>query len=86
MFKIFFLLAILGYGIYRFGRKIYQVARVIAGVGDAIAQKQAQQQAKNTPPPPQYQDKNSNIKVYSSDKKQRKDFSDGEYIDYEEVK
>lgn len=86
MFKILFFIAIIGYGIYRFGRKIYQVARVIAGVGDAIAQKKAQQQSKNTPPPPQYQDKDSNIKVYSSDKKQRKDFADGEYIDYEEVK
>jgi hypothetical protein len=85
MFKILFLLAIFGYVVYRFGSKIYQVARVIAGVGDAIAQKQAQQQAKN-PPRPHYQDKEGNMKVYAPDGKQRKDFADGEYIDYEDVK
>ena len=84
MLKILFFLAVFGYVVYRFGRKIYHVARIIAGVGDAIAQKQAQQQAKN--PPPQYHDKESNMKVYASDKNKRKDFSDGEYIDYEEVK
>jgi hypothetical protein len=86
MFKILFFIALIGYFVYRFGRKIYQVARIIAGVGDAIAQKQAQQQAKNTPKPPHYHDKENNIKVYSSDKKKHKDFSDGEYIDYEDVK
>ena len=86
MFKIIFFVALAGYFVYRFGRKVYHIARIIAGVGDAITQKQAQQQSKNTPQPPHYYDKESNIKVYTSDKKNRKDFSDGDYIDFEDVK
>lgn len=79
--KLLLIFGVLGYIVYRFGRKVYQIARVIAGVGDAIA-KQKQQ---NSPPTPHYQDKANDINIYST-KKPRKDFSDGEYIDYEEVK
>lgn len=80
--KLLLIFGVLGYIVYRFGQKIYQIARVIAGVGDAIS-KQKQQ---NQPPQPHYQDKANDISIYTTDKKPRKDFSDGEYIDYEEVK
>ncbi len=79
--KFLLIFGVLGYVIYRFGRKVYQIARVIAGVGDTIAKQQQQ----NQPPKPHYQDKANDINIYT-DKKPRKDFSDGEYIDYEEVK
>lgn len=80
--KFLLIFGIIGYVVYRFGRKVYQIARVIAGVGDVIA-KQKQQ---NQPPKPDYQDKANDINIYNSGKKNRKDFSDGDYIDYEEVK
>jgi hypothetical protein len=85
VFKILLILGLIGYVVYRFGRKIYQVARIIAGVGDAIAHKQKQA---NTPftPPPSYQDKENNINVYSPEKPKKKDPSGGDYVDYEEVK
>jgi hypothetical protein len=82
LFKLLLFLGVIGYVIYRFGSKLYQIARVVAGVGDVIAKQKEQ----NQPPKPQYQDKTNNINVYHTDQKQRKDFSDGEYIDYEEVK
>ncbi len=82
LFKLLLFVGVIGYVVYRFGRKMYQIARVIAGVGDVIAKQKEQ----NKPPQPQYQDKTNNINIYNSEKKQGKDFSDGEYIDYEEVK
>jgi IMP dehydrogenase/GMP reductase len=82
MFKALLFLGIFAYIIYRFGRKIYQIARLIAGIGDAIAQKQQKQNSSA----PYFHDKENNVNIHHTQKKGKKDFSAGEYVDYEEVK
>ncbi len=82
MFKALLFLGIFAYIIYRFGRKIYQIARIIAGVGDAITKKQPKQNSSA----PHFQDKENNINIHYSQKQGKKDFNEGEYVDYEEVK
>ncbi len=81
MFKALLFLGIFAYIIYRFGRKIYQIARIIAGVGDAITKQQRQNSSA-----PYFQDKENNVNIHYSQKQSKKDFKEGEYVDYEEVK
>jgi IMP dehydrogenase/GMP reductase len=82
MFKALLFLGIFAYIIYRFGRKIYQIARIIAGVGDAIAKKQQRQSSSA----PYFQDSENNVNIHYKQKQGKKDFNEGEYVDYEEVK